>query len=109
VVPPGAPTPLETSSVARRPPGTMGGTKAGASGRGQAGGTAQDPRSFFSPLLFSFSSPSLFFLSSSLSFFFQYLVYSSLFKHLENVITYKSYKPKYSYIIIVINTKTHIK
>jgi hypothetical protein len=87
----------------------MGGTMAGASGRGQAGGTAQGPRSFFFSLLSSFSSPSLFFLSSSLSFLFQYLAYSSLFEHLENVITYKSYKPKCSYIIIVINTKTHIK
>jgi hypothetical protein len=58
------------------------------------------------PFLFSFSSPSLFFLSSSLSFLFQYLAYSSLFEHLEIVMTYKSYKPKCSYIIIVINTKT---
>jgi hypothetical protein len=58
-------------------------------------------------LLFSFSS--YFFLSSFLSFLFWYLVYSSLFKHLENVITYKSYKPKCSYIIIVINTKTTYK
>jgi hypothetical protein len=84
----------------------LGGTKAGASCRGQAGGTAQASGSFFS--LF-FSSSSYFFLSSFLSFLFRYLARSSHLGHLENVVPYKSYILECSYIIIVINTKTIYK
>jgi hypothetical protein len=39
----------------------------------------------------------------------RYLARSSTFGHLEHATTYKSYIPKCSYIIIVINTKTTYK